>query len=139
MRPEGVAELLDHLDVIDRTIVFNDEEVARHAVELFSVMNRDWWASPTEAYIYNEFADALREGFRLGILHQRDLLRDDAHVLACLRSARNPLITEKLDRIEHYDPTRINGFVPRVIPKTRWLEPPVRTGPGSFRRLSERP
>ena len=37
---------------------------------VFAVMNRDWWASPTEAYIYNEFADALREGFRLGVLHE---------------------------------------------------------------------
>jgi HD superfamily phosphohydrolase len=137
VRPEGVAEFLDQLDVIDQTIVFNDAEVARHAVERFSVMNRDWWASPTEAYIYNEFADALREGFRLGILHQRDLLRDDTHVLACLRSARNPLIAEKLERIEHFNPARINGFVPRVIPKTRWLDPPVRTGPSSYRRLSE--
>jgi uncharacterized protein len=134
---ESVARFLGHLDVIDRMIVFTDADVAREAADLFAVMNRDWWASPTEAYIYNEFADALLEGFRLGVLHQRDLFRDDAHVLTRLQNAHDPTITEKLDRIRHFDPTRVNGFVPRVIPKNRWLDPPVRTGPSSYRRLSE--
>ena len=57
-----------HLEVIDRTIVFIDVAMARDAVARFAEMNRDWWASETEAYIYNEFADALQEGFRSGVL-----------------------------------------------------------------------
>ena len=34
-------------------------------VAQFAEMNRHCWSGPIEAYIYNEFADALREGFRL--------------------------------------------------------------------------
>src|SRR3954471_12530327 len=53
-RPEQVARFLADLNVIDRTIVFAHADVAREAVELYALMNREWWASPTEAYIYNE-------------------------------------------------------------------------------------
>jgi hypothetical protein len=99
-------------------------------------MNRDWWAGPIEAYIYNEFADALREGLRLGVLAPDDLLTDDAHVLGRLRASGSPRIAGILDRIHHFRPDCLAGYVPRVIPKARWLDPPVRDG-SSFRRLSE--
>lgn len=134
--PEAVARFLAHLDVIDRTIVFTSAEVAREAATLFSVMNRDWWASPTEAYIYNEFADALREGLRQGIITRDDLLTDDAAVMATLERSGNPRIAEKLDHVLHFRPERVAGYVPRVVPKVRWLDPPVRTG-STFRLLSE--
>ena len=133
---EAVARFLDHLAVVDRTIVFTDVAVAREAAALFAAMNRDWWASPTEAYIYNEFADAIREGFRLGALQKDDLLADDAHVMARLQGAASPLITEKLRRILHFRADTVAGYVPRVIPKNRWLDPPVRVG-SAFLRLSE--
>ena len=110
--------------------------MAREAAALFDVMNRDWWASPTEAYIYNEFADALREGFRLGVLDEHDLLTDDAKVLAKLDAASSPLIDRKLAAIRDFDPSRIDGYVPRVVPKERWLDPPVQTG-STYRRMSE--
>jgi uncharacterized protein len=135
--PEIVKNLLDHVAVIDQTLAFTDLGVARQAAALYEVMNRDWWASPTEAYIYNEFADALREGFRIGALHPDDLLADDAHVLGRLQSAHSVLIDEKLDHVLHFRPERVTGFVPRIIPKTRWIDPPVCVGPDSFRRLSE--
>lgn len=134
--PEMVARFLAHLTVVDRMIAFTSAAVAREAVCLFTVMNRDWWASATEAFIYNEFADALREGFRLGTLSKDDLLTDDARVLAKLRGAGSPLITEKLDHILHFHPERLEGFTPRVIPKNRWLDPPVLVG-SRIRRLSE--
>jgi hypothetical protein len=133
---EMVARFLAHLEVIDRTIVFTDAKVAREAAALFAVMNRDWWASPTEAYIYNEFADALREGFRTGVLGEADLLEDDAHVMSRLQGSPSPLIAEKLDHILHFQPAFLEGFVPQVIPKTRWIDPPVRVGAG-FRCLSD--
>lgn len=134
--PEAAARFLDHLAVVDRTIVFTDAAVAREAVELFGVMNRDWWASPTEAYIYNEFAGAIREGFRLGVLHKDDLLRDDAYVMSRLQAADSPLIATTLDHITHFRPERVAGYVARVTPKLRWLDPPVATN-GAVRRLSE--
>lgn len=134
--PEMVHRFQTHLEVVERTIAFTSEEVAREAVERFDEMNRNWWASPTEAYIYNEFADALREGLRLGALRRDDLFADDAHVLARLKGAGSPLIAEKLEHVLNFRPERINGFVPRIVPKTRWLDPPVKTG-GGYRRLSE--
>src|SRR4051794_4274325 len=70
---EQVDRFLGHLRVIDSTIVFTRADVAREAVEIYSEMNRNWWASDIEAYIYNEFADAIREGFRSGALQRRDL------------------------------------------------------------------
>ena len=134
--PSVANRVLTHLSVIESTIVFDDPEPAREATELFAVMNRDWWASATESYIYNEFADALREAFRLGVLQTSDLYEDDIHVLALLRSSRSALIDEKLDHVNRFRPERVEGFVPRVIPKTRWLDPPVKVG-RSFVRLSE--
>jgi hypothetical protein len=136
LTPETTARLLDHLVVVDDTIAFNDAAVAREAADLFAVMNAKWWSGDTEAYIYNEFADALREGFRLGALTERDLLEDDAHVLEILEGTRSPLIAEKLDHINRFHPDRVAGFVPQVIPKNRWIDPPVQVG-NSCRRLSE--
>ena len=135
--PDSVARALAHLAVADGPVIaFTDASVARDVQRRFAAMNRDWWASATEAYIYNEFADALREAFRLGTLTRDDLLADDAHVLERLRGSGSPLIAEKLDRVVHFRPDRLNGFVPRVVPKTRWLDPPVLVE-GVARRLSE--
>jgi HD superfamily phosphohydrolase len=130
------ARILAHTVVDDQTLVFTDAAVAQEAVDLFAVMNRDWWASSTESYIYNEFADALHEGFRLGAIEKADLYEDDAHVLERLRSAGSTLIDAKLDHITRFTPERMIGFVPRVLPKARWIDPPVRSG-SRVRRLSE--
>lgn len=134
--PAMVGTFLDNLAVVDDTIAFADESVARRAVERFAAMNRDWWAGDAEAFIYNEFADALREGFSRRCLARDDLLGDDAHVLSCLNSARSPTIASKLDKIARFRPEYAVGFRPRVIPKVRWLDPPVVRGSG-FLRLSE--
>jgi len=134
--PEVVTQFLGHLTVVDGTIAFTDASVARLAADRFAEMNRDWWASAGESFIYNEFADALREAFTVGVLTRTDLLADDAHVLACLHSARSPAIEAKLHRISQFRPVMLEGFTPRVIPKTRWIDPPVVAGKG-YLRLSE--
>ena len=136
LTPADVLRILADITVFNGTLVFNDVRIARRAAELFSEMNRDWWASPSESYIYNEFADALLEGFRLGSLTKLDLYEDDAHVLKCLTGAKSPLIDAKLAGITGFKPEYLVGFVPRVIPKTRWLDPPVRVDSG-WKRLSE--
>ena len=81
-------------------------------------MNRDWWASPTEAFIYNEFADALREGFRLGAIDEDDLLTEDLKVLAKLEAAASPLIDRKLARIRHFDPRTSRATPPGSSPRS---------------------
>ena len=133
---ESVDRILAHVEVIDGTIVFNDVAVAREATELFATMNRDWWASTTESYLYNEFADALREAMRLGAMQTHDLYEDDAHVLECLRRANSLLIEAKLDHLQRFRVERLVGFVPRVVPKNRWLDPPVKVG-AAVLQLSE--
>ena len=136
LTPREVSRILHHLKVVDLTIVLTELAVAREAAALFDEMNRHWWASPTEAFIYNEFADALREGFRLGAISDDDLLSEDAGVLAMLEAASSPLIAEKLATIRHFNPARVVGYSPRVIPKERWLDPPVQVD-GTIRRMSE--
>jgi hypothetical protein len=136
LTPRESARILGHLTVIDSTIVFTDLAVAREATARFDEMNRNWWASPTEAFIYNEFADALREGFRLRAIIEDDLLTEDDLVLTKLEAASSPLIAEKLAVIRDFHAGRTVGYSPRVIPKERWLDPPVQTG-WTFRRMSE--
>jgi hypothetical protein len=133
--PEATRRILVHLAVIDTQIVLTDVAVAREAAALFESMNRNWWASPTEAYIYNEFADALREGLRLGLLRLDDLMTEDELVLAKLDASGSPLIAGKLAAIRHFRIEALNGYAPRIIPKERWLDPPVLTA-GSVARLS---
>ena len=124
--PPQIERFLDHLTVVDgRSIAFTDATVAREAVERFAIMNADWWASPTESFIYNEFADALRAAFESGVLVENSLFEDDAAVLAKLFRCANPLVLGKLHRVLHFDPESVIGFAPRVRPKTRWIDPPV--------------
>jgi HD superfamily phosphohydrolase len=134
--PREVNRILHHLTVVESTIAFDSVTVAREAAAFFAAMNRDWWASPTEAFIYNEFADALREGFRLGVLKEDDLLTEDAKVLAKLDAAASPLISKKLAAIRDFRGPLVEGYAPRVIPKERWLDPPVKHG-STLRRMSE--
>jgi uncharacterized protein len=136
LSPAEVARFIANLTVVDDTLAFLDRTVALDAASAFEVMNREWWASPTESYIYNEFADALREGLRLGALQHDDLLFDDAHVMALLKASGSALIAGKLDHILHFRPDCLDGYHHRITPKTRWLDPPVREGE-HFRRLSE--
>ncbi|MEO6809852.1 MAG: HD domain-containing protein [Isosphaeraceae bacterium] len=131
-----VSRMLSQLTVADRTIAFKSVSVAREAAALFAIMNRDWWASETEGYIYNEFAEALREGFRIGVLNQDDLLSDDDHVLAKLEQSGNLAILETLDRVRHFRIERLQGYTPRIAPKIRWLDPPILFG-STLRRLSD--
>lgn len=134
--PESVARTLRHVTIRDGLIVFDDIEAARDASRRFSVMNRDWWASPTEAFLYNEFADALREGFRLKALTEDDLFKADQDVLDRLEAANSPLIRSKLDRITGFRPELLEGYTPSIVPKERRIDPPVIVGDG-WRRLSE--
>jgi HD superfamily phosphohydrolase len=134
--PAEVRRMLDALAVAEGMIVFTDETASRLAVRRFAEMNRDWWASDTEAYIYNEFADALREGIRIGAIVEDDLLEDDAFVLTKLRASGNSGIVQTLDRLSDFNSDWAEGYVPKVIPKQRWLDPHVLIGAG-YARLSE--
>lgn len=134
--PMSVRRTLDALVIAEGTIALNDIEVARDLAARFAEMNRDWWASPTEAYVYNEFADALREGFRCGALCEQDLLGDDEAVLSKLRDSGNPAIATKLDCVANFRVDRVVNYRPRVAPKDRRIDPPVVVA-GELRRLSE--
>jgi len=128
--------ILQHLAVVDSRIVMTDAQVARDAVRLFDVMNRDWWASDTEAFIYNEFADAVREALDRDVLRPDDLMTEDDLVLAKLDAAAVPIIDRKLNSIRYFRQASARGYAPRVVPKARWLDPPVLSGL-SVTRLSQ--
>ena len=125
---QAADRILQHLAVAESRIVMTEVDVAREAVRLYDVMNREWWASQTEAFIYNEFADALREAMNRGVLHSDDLMTEDDLVLAKLDAAGVPVIARKLESIRQFRPESVNGYIPRVVPKARWLDPPVRSG-----------
>jgi HD superfamily phosphohydrolase len=130
------TRLLRHLTVVESRIVLTDVEVAREAVRRYETMNHEWWASPTEAFIYNEFADALREAFRLGVLDTDDLMTEDSAVLATLDASGSSLIARKLDTIRQFRPECALGYEPRIVPKERWLDPPVIAN-GKVERFSQ--
>jgi len=130
-----VARILSCVKIVDSKLTLSDVDVAREAVVLFDRMNREWWAGPIEAFIYNEFADALREGIKLGVLQLDDLMTEDAEVLARLESSGSLLIAQKLDRIRNIPPDCTRGYSPRIVPKERWLDPPIQTD-GKVQRLS---
>jgi HD superfamily phosphohydrolase len=125
VKSDFIERVLGCLAVVDQQIVLTDVAVARQATALFARMNRDWWASPIEAFIYNEFADALREGLRLGAIEHDDLLTEDTLVLEKLEAAGSRKIAKKLELIRHLDPELLRRYVPRIVPKERWLDPPV--------------
>ena len=135
VKSDFVAGVLGSLRVIDGKLALGSLDVARQAVALFETMNSRWWAGPVEAYIYNEFADALREGMRTGVLHFDDLMTDDAFVLARLDAADNCLIAEKLANVRLPRPELVHAYSPRIIPKERWLDPLVQLN-GTTKRLS---
>lgn len=121
------CRILESLTVFEGALAFDDAEVARLAASRFEELNRDWYAGESEAYLYNEFAEALREGLACGALGEADLLGDDAGVLARLRSSGRSGILERLSRVERFaaEPWVARGYVPRVTPKHRWIDPPV--------------
>jgi HD superfamily phosphohydrolase len=125
VKPQFIERIMGCLAVVDHQIVLTDVAVAREATALFATMNRDWWASPVEAFIYNEFADALREGLRSGAIERDDLLTQDVLVLDKLEATGNRKIAKKLELIRHLDVESIRRYVPRIVPKERWLDPPV--------------
>jgi hypothetical protein len=134
---DAADRILGGLQVRDSRIVLSSVEIGREAADLFATMNREWWASATEAFIYNEFADILREGIRLEIINSADLMTEDEQVLAKLDASGNRVIAEKLRTIRQFRPEYAGAYRPRVIPKTRWLDPAVWIH-GDVRRLSER-
>ena len=138
VKPEFVKRILGCLAVVDHRIVLTDVTVAHEATALFATMNRDWWASPVEAFIYNEFADALREGLRLGAIERDDLLTEDMLVLEKLEGAGSRRIAKKLQLIRQLDPELALDYVPRIVPKERWLDPPVLIK-GAVQQLSSLP
>lgn len=125
VKPDMIARVLDALVVVDHKICVNNVAVAHEIQDRFAEMNRRFWSGPVEAFIYNEFADALRIGLETGVLSYDDLLADDEHVLACLRSSGDSEIQEKLDRVMRVPDAAVASYRPRVAPKTRWLDPPV--------------
>ncbi len=123
--PDFAADVLASLTVVEGRMALTRRDVATEAAARFATMNRIWWASATEGFIYNEFAQALREGFRLGVIDRDDLMTEDELVLAKLDAAGSPLIAARLASIREFRPECLANYRPLVRPKERWLDPDV--------------
>lgn len=120
-----VNAFLDRLVVADGRMALSDLGLARTAVELFAKMNSHWWASHSESYIYNKFAELLREAIDSGVIGEADLLTSDDEVIQRIEATGSKELKESLERIRRFCPSDLGGFVPRVVPKHRWIDPPV--------------
>lgn len=120
-----VTAFLNQLVVVENRIAIADKAIAETAVDLFQRMNRHWWASHSEAYIYNNFAEVLRYAIDSGVIHHDDLLTSDDEVIARIESSNVAGLKDALHRIRQFCPSDLSGFTPRVIPKHRWIDPPV--------------
>ncbi len=120
-----VNAFLRQLVVVDGKIAMADLGLARTAVDLFARMNAHWWASDSEAFIYNRFADVLRRAMESGVIGHADLLTSDDEVIDRIEATGDPALRQSLQAIRSFCPSDLGGFVPNVIPKHRWIDPPV--------------
>lgn len=120
-----VSAFLSHLVVVNDRIAISDLTIAETAAYHFQRMNRHWWASESEAFIYNKFADVLQKAIDSGVIRQEDLLGSDEQVMDQMQSSGHPELVGALQKIRSFCPSDLSGFVPRVIPKHRWIDPPV--------------
>ncbi|MEI7923619.1 MAG: HD domain-containing protein [Planctomycetota bacterium] len=120
-----VTSFLSQLVVAEGEIAMADLGVARMAVDLFARMNSHWWASDSEAFIYNQFADILRQAMAAGVITDADLLTSDDEVIQRIESTGDASLKAQLEAIRSFCPSDLGGFVPKVIPKHRWIDPPV--------------
>jgi HD superfamily phosphohydrolase len=120
-----VNTFLRQLVVVDGKIAMADMGLARTAVDLFARMNAHWWASDSEAFIYNRFADVLRQAMESGVIGHADLLTSDDEVIDRIEATGDTALRKSLQAIRSFCPSDLGGFVPKVIPKHRWIDPPV--------------
>lgn len=134
--PAQAQFILEHVVVHAGVMVMDAVEPAELAAELYARMNRDWWAGAGEAFIYNEFAHALREAMEAGVIDRDDLLSDDESVLGKLVRAGIASIDRRLESIMGFTPAMAEGYVPATVPKQRRLDPDVLCE-GRVARLSQ--
>lgn len=120
-----VNAFLQKLVVVEGQIAMADPGLAAEAVKLFDQMNCHWWASRSESYIYNRFAELLGQAIEQGVISEDDLLTSDAEVIARIEKSPVASLRESLSQIRDFHPTELEGFVPRVVPKHRWIDPPI--------------
>lgn len=120
-----VKAFLNQIVVVEGRIAIADKGLAKTSVELFERMNRHWWASHSEAYIYNKFAEVLRQAIQSGVINDDDLLTSDDEVIQIIDSSGNDKLKLALHQIRRFCPSDLSGFIPQVVPKHRWIDPPV--------------
>jgi HD superfamily phosphohydrolase len=123
-----VSAVLRSLAVVNERIAVADAALARTMAEAFARMNDHWWASESESFIYNRFADLLRRSIDAGAIREDDLLGSDDEVIALIERSGDESLRDSLHAIRNFCPSDLADFRPMVIPKHRWIDPPVWTG-----------
>jgi len=130
-----VTAVLRSLVVVNDRIAVADRALALSMAEAFDRMNDHWWASDSESFIYNRFADLLRRAIAAGAITENDLLGSDDEVIALIENRGDAGLRQSLHEIRNFCPSDLADFQPTVIPKKRWIDPPVWHG-GKLERLS---
>jgi HD superfamily phosphohydrolase len=77
-------------------IIFKNRNAAVKFAEHFIRMNEQYWAHQINVAMYQILADAMKIAMERGILTEKDLFQDDAHVYSKLKSSHNPEILKLL-------------------------------------------
>lgn len=88
---------LQGLTVRNGEFMFTNVDAAQAFADDYLEMDRQSWANPREAAIYELLAQALRHGLEKKIVTLDDLFQDDAHVMAILKNSQDAYILKKLD------------------------------------------
>jgi hypothetical protein len=60
-----------------------------------------------------------------GVIGDADLLTSDDEVIHRIEATGDSALKQSLQAIRSFCPADLGGFVPKVIPKHRWIDPPV--------------
>lgn len=130
-----VTAVLRSLVVVNDRIAVADQALAESMSEAFTRMNDHWWASDSESFIYNRFADLLRKSIDQRVITEEDLLGSDDEVIALIETRGDDSLRQALQAIRSFCLSDLADFRPTVIPKKRWIDPPVWQG-GKLEPLS---
>lgn len=120
-------------------IIFKNRSAATRFAELFISMNEKYWAHPISVAMNQILADAMKIAIDNGILTEKDLFQDDAHVYSKLRSSNNPEILKLLDFLRYdlkiIDDSESCQFHSRT--KLRYVDPKFLDKTGAVSKVSD--
>ncbi|MBU1146679.1 HD domain-containing protein [Patescibacteria group bacterium] len=139
MDNKTAENFLEHLRAENNVWFFDNFETAKKYVDLFSKINREYYASFSPARMFASVGDCLKYALEKGYLKRGDLFTTDDEVIVKIKSH---LDDEKLKLLfarmnnEVGAENNLNDFDQRVLCKSRAVDPFFRDGE-KLKRVSE--